>query len=117
MNLSNSDCCDSVAAGGCDGGVASAAVDPSRGKKVHVETAPPRKRTVMRMANGLATNDRRSVSARRGNVVMGNGVFDPVRKNSATTAAAIVRHRMHTVLRTTNETYSKYRTTAIAAVD
>ena len=48
---------------------------------------------------------------------MGNGVVEPERKNSATTAAAMVKQSTQTAFSTTNETYSKYSTTASATVE
>src|SRR5436190_11912015 len=113
MNRSNSDCCASVGGGGAGAvaGADAAATGPSRGNNATVSAAPPMNRTDSRIATGLANNVRRSAMALLGNVVIGNGVFEPDRKNNATIEAAIARHRRQTAFSTTKETYSKYSTT------
>src|SRR6185295_12739270 len=68
-------------------------------------------------ATGLVNRARRSRAARRGSVVIGNGVVEPERKNNATTAAAMVKQSTQTAFSTTNDTYSKYSTTARATVE
>ncbi len=116
MKRSNSDCCAWVAAG-AEAGVADVVPLPSRGKNASVDAAPPRNSTATMMATGLPMNTRRSRTARRGKVVIGNGVVAPERKNSPTTPAAMIRQSTQTAFNTTNDTYSKYRTTARASVD
>src|SRR6202049_3126836 len=69
------------------------------------------------MARGVDTRVRRSRIARRGRLVMANGVVAPERKNNPTTEPAMTRQRRKTAFKTTNDTISKYRTTAGASVD
>src|SRR3954471_6313564 len=94
-----------------------AAADPSRGKNASVEAAPAKNSTAIAIASGLAANRRRSVTARRGKVVLGIGVAAPDTRKRPITAAYVTRHRMHTAFTIANEAYPRYSTTASARVE
>src|SRR5437899_7310486 len=98
MNRSISDCCAAVIGSAAGGGGG-----PSRGKKATADAAAPRNTMVTAMASGLPLQRRTSWAARRGSVVMGKVVAAPEIRNSAITAAYVVRHRIQTVFSTTND--------------
>src|SRR5262245_53526888 len=82
---------------------AAPAVTVSRGKNASAEAAPAKNRTTSAIARGLPASTRASLSARRGNVVIGTDVAAPETTNSPITAAYVVRQTRQTALIRKNE--------------